>query len=344
MNKRYHPLKVLSLILFLVITSALCACKQGDGNSPPQTPDSSPASITLAPVSDEPQASNANAPPDEPLTSQQQFVPGTLDPETGHYIIASATTDQFGDNEQYTICLYSIGDPYDGSSRPDYIDVHLGVYGDDKYDEVILADHLETHDPNMFVGDFTGDGIVEVFVEIPMSSADGRAPALGFIYSFDGKLRRIFDNDDMNPDAYIITFEDNYIISVFNRLLDCSYRGDLSTRFSSYMPYNENVGMDPAPIYDDAGKVAPDIAHYDEAVLWSYCAVNDLMVDSVYDNAYFLCSTEELLNLDINIYVGDIVSYLKWDSIYEKFVVVKQYYVPVGSMYFDSDHYWNMPN
>ena len=337
---------MLPLIVLLAMAAALCACKQDGGNSPPQTPDNIPASVTLAPVSDEPQASNANATPDEPLTSQQQFIPGTLDPETNHYIIASATTDQFGDNEQYTICLYSSEKPYKILGFEVYGDVYLGVYGSEMQDEEILTDYDcgDILKPNMHVGDFTGDGLVEVLVEIPMSSADGLAPTLGFIYSFDGKLRRIFDNDDMNPFAYIITFEDNYKISVTNRLLGCSYRGDLSTWFASLdTPYY--VGKDPAPIYNDAGKAATDIPHDDEAVMWSYCAVNDLRVDGGCGNAYFLCSTESLYNLDVfvNIYIGDVVSYLKWDSTYEKFIVVKQYYVPVGSMYFDSDHYWNIP-
>ena len=334
---------MLSLLILLVIATALCACRQNGESSPPQTPASAvSASVTLAPLPDEPQALNAYATPDEPLTSKQ-YVPGTLDPETGHYIIASATTDQFGDNEQYEIKLYTIGKPEEDSGRLAYIGVYLGIYGKEKSDEVTLDEYYDISDSYMFVGDFTGDGLVEVFVEIPIRSADGLAPTLGFIYSFDGKLRRIFDNDDMNPFAYIINFEDNYIVSVYNRLLGCSYRGDLTDRFSSGVPYYENVGMDPAPIYDDTGKAAPDIPHDDVAFLRDYTVVNDVTADGGCNKSYFLCVTEELLSRDINIYVGDIVSYLKWDSIYEKFVVAKQYYVPVGLMYFDSEHYWNMP-
>ena len=74
MNNRHHAWKVLSLMLLLVITTALCACTQGSDNSPPQTPDILPASATSAPLNDEQQTPDIIPVPttSAPLTDEQQ--------------------------------------------------------------------------------------------------------------------------------------------------------------------------------------------------------------------------------------------------------------------------------
>jgi len=365
MNKRHHRWKVLSLLILLAIAATLCACKQDGGNSPLQTPDSSPASVTLAPVPDEPQASNANATPDEPLTSQQQFVPGTLDPENGDYqsssesilpsmpktasssapstpplaeeelpiangterypLITSVVTEQFGDGEQYTVSLLS-GEPLESDS-PDYMyeycDMSLKISGNG-IDDVVVELNLSIYrcfTPGLYIGDLTGDGTAEIVIKIPTESADGRSPLLFFIYEFvGGKLNEILSNDDVNTYSYEVNYLDNYIAKIYSKMLNQTFYA-VNRNYSFY----DSATGEEMDYYDQEGRVNPDIPYYYEAAI-----VDDLYIvnDVASQGGNSLCISQSVWGADFQDSMGEMLSFLKWDTTRGGFVLEKQSLTP----------------
>ena len=88
------------------------------------------------------------------------------------------------------------------------------------------------YNPKLFVGDFTKDGIDDIFISIE-SGNTGRESYF-YIYSFvDNEANRVFDFEQFNSEhQYDVNYKDNYIVEVkglfsdFKQNINISNRGD----------------------------------------------------------------------------------------------------------------------
>lgn len=246
----------------------------------------------------------------------------------GYTAIASTTADQFGDGKQYTVSLLTAW-----GMEPGGLSLQVSGNGIDEIIPINTKDIIPYRGPEVFVGDFTGDGITDIFVKIPTESADGLSPLLGYVCTYmDGQLKKIFSSDEIDY-SYTVTHEDNYMTKIYSHKLDQSFYGDNSGTYKekAYAPIYEDSEMAGRPIYDEQGRAQKDIPHYDVAIVQDMSVFNEATnstlarLEGTGEN-YGLCVTQTIWGTNIRDYVGDILTYLKWDDASGHFVVNGQMY------------------
>lgn len=108
------------------------------------------------------------------------------------------------------------------------------------------------YNPVLFLGDFTGDGIDDIFISIATGGSGGIM--YHYIYSLEGNTAKLlFDFNVYNEQyQYEVTYLDHYKVKVFSKFNNQNYIIDISTRDADYL--NE--------IYDPNGKLKSPITGF----------------------------------------------------------------------------------
>lgn len=299
--------RVLMLLLSLALLVAPCACGQSGKDS---------SSITTAlPVA--------------PSTSSTAL--GNVEAATNsmYTTITSTTTEQFEEGKQYTVSLLT-KEAIERSDHDVYMDVSLEVSEDGN--AVIVPLDLKQNTcvyPGLFVGDFTGDGIADIAIKIPTESADGLSPLLTYIYTYsEGKLMNRLSDDDINTYTYTVNYNANYIVEIYSKTLNQYFYGDNSGSFKEYPPLYEDGNARGLPIYDEMGQVSPNVPHYDRAIIHDMSVYNAIAspAGTGLEGTYNLCISQSIWGASLREYVGDMLTYLKWDATSGQFIADRQMY------------------
>lgn len=116
------------------------------------------------------------------------------------------------------------------------------------------------YDPTLFLGDFTGDRILDILITIQTGGSG--ATTYDYVYSFVANTPRLlFDSDTYNQlYQYEVTYQDNYKVEVVSYQNQTKYLIDLSLRDPEYL--NE--------IYDPNGKLKAPISGWVDPISGIY--------------------------------------------------------------------------
>ena len=108
------------------------------------------------------------------------------------------------------------------------------------------------YNPTVFLGDFTGNGVDDIFISIATGGSGGIM--YHYIYSFvDNTAQLLFDFNVYNEQyQYEVTYQDYYKVEVVSMINNKKYIIDISTKVIEYL--NE--------IYDENGKLKSPITGF----------------------------------------------------------------------------------
>ncbi|WP_239587244.1 VCBS repeat-containing protein [Bacillus ectoiniformans] len=154
------------------------------------------------------------------------------------------------------------------------------------------------YDPMIFLGDFTGDGINDILINIPTGGSGGTT--YNYVYSFvNNEPRLLFDSDDFNQAyQYEVTYKDNYKVEVFSKRNNARYLIDLSLRGPDYLNN----------LYDANGKLKTPISGWVDPISGLY------PIDFAFDGLYDLIAYQQIAGTYHADTVGTIQNRLKWNG------------------------------
>lgn len=153
------------------------------------------------------------------------------------------------------------------------------------------------YNPRLFLGDFTGDQVDDIFVGI----ASGGSGGFGYyyLYSFlNNQAKKLFDYREFSQQyEYRVFYRDNYKVDVANLTLNKLYIIDISQREPEYL----------REIYDENGKL---LAPVQGDVSWvSAVYPVDFNEDGVFD----LLAIQRVVGTFNADTLGYVETFLKWD-------------------------------
>lgn len=154
------------------------------------------------------------------------------------------------------------------------------------------------YDPKLFLGDFTGDGVNDIFITIPTGGSGGTT--YNYIYSFvNNTPRLLFDSNVFNQQyPYDVTYKDNYKVEVISKKNKAKYLIDISLRETDYL--NE--------IYDKNGKLKAPISGGVDPISGLYPTDHDL------NKLYELIAYQQIAGRYHADSLGFIQNRLKWNG------------------------------
>jgi hypothetical protein len=175
-----------------------------------------------------------------------------------------------------------------------------------RFTNVPLSDN-SGYNPRLFLGEFTGDGIDDIFISI--DSGGSGAIMYHYIYSFiNNQPRLLFNFNSYNEEYnYEVTYKDNYRVEVSSRKNDRNYIIDISTRDDEYL--NE--------IYYENGKLKSPISGFVNPLSGLY------PVDFDSNNVYELLAYQKIAGRYNADSLGYVLNTLKWKD--NKFILDNQY-------------------
>ncbi|MEK4669629.1 VCBS repeat-containing protein [Niallia sp. FSL R7-0271] len=168
------------------------------------------------------------------------------------------------------------------------------------------------YNPVLFLGDFTGDGIDDIFISIATGGSGGIM--YHYIYSLAGNTAKLlFDFNVYNEQyQYEVTYLDHYKVKVFSKFNNQNYIIDISTRDADYL--NE--------IYDPNGKLKSPITGFVNPLSGLYPVDFDL------NNVYELLAYQKVAGRYNADSLGYVLNTLGWSN--NRFALQNQYVAILG--------------
>lgn len=232
----------------------------------------------------------------------------------GHsdYIMDCQDGDVNGDRVPDSVC--TVGNrPYDLQS-PFVEDIALLIQDGvtHKYTRIPLKEN-QGYNPTVFLGDFTGDGVQDIFVSVDSGGSGGFS--FDYVYSFlDNKPKLLFDSEAYSERyQYEVNYLNNYKVEVLSKVMKKRYIIDISERGADYLDeiYNAD-GTLKAPLQ---GEVIP--------------MGNVYPIDYQRDRVYELNVIQRIIGRYNADGLGWMNTNLKWDG--KDFVPERQYVTIFGS-------------
>lgn len=166
------------------------------------------------------------------------------------------------------------------------------------------------YNPKLFLGEFNGDGVVEIMISIATGGSGGIM--IYYIYSFlNNIIRLMFDSSIYNEQyRYEINYRDNYKVEVISQSNNVMYLIDISQRDKEYLD----------PIYDANGKLKVPIQGFVNPLSGLY------PVDFDSNGVYELLAFQKIAGLYNADALGYIQNELNWKgarfALYNQFVAI----------------------
>lgn len=168
------------------------------------------------------------------------------------------------------------------------------------------------YNPTVSLGDFTGDGIMDILVRI--DSGGSGAFTFDYVYSFvNNQSKKLFDFNQYNEqNQYTVIYLDHYKVSVKSSATGNSFLIDISDRGVEYL----------SQIYDRNGKLKKTVQGMVDGVSGFY------PVDMERDGVYEIQAYQKVSGLYHADSFGYIINTLKWDG--QKFLIWQQWLATFG--------------
>lgn len=175
-----------------------------------------------------------------------------------------------------------------------------------RFTNIPLSDN-SGYNPRLFLGDFTGDGVDDIFISIDSGGSGGIM--YHYIYSFINNIPQLlFDFNSYNEEYnYDVTYKDNFRVEVISKKNDKNYIIDISTRDNEYL--NE--------IYYMNGKLKDPISGFVNPLSGLY------PVDFDSNNVYELLAYQKIAGRYNADSLGYVLNTLKWKD--DMFILANQY-------------------
>jgi hypothetical protein len=175
-----------------------------------------------------------------------------------------------------------------------------------RFTSIPLSDN-SGYDPRLFLEEFTGDGIDDIFISI--NSGGSGAIMYHYIYSFiNNTPQLLFDFNSYNEEYnYEVTYRDNYRVEVISRKNNKNYIIDISTRDEEYLH----------EIYYENGKLKSPISGFVNPLSGLY------PVDFDSNNVYELLAYQKIAGRYNADSLGYVLNTLKWKD--NMFILDNQY-------------------
>ena len=168
------------------------------------------------------------------------------------------------------------------------------------------------YNPTVFLGDFTGNGVDDIFISISTGGSGGIM--YHYIYSFvDNTAQLLFDFNVYNEQyQYEVTYQDYYKVEVVSMINNKKYIIDISTKGIEYL--NE--------IYDENGKLKSPITGFVNPLSGLY------PVDFDSNKRYELLAYQKIAGRYNADSLGFVLNTLAWLD--NRFVLQNQYVAILG--------------
>ncbi|PUB15270.1 spore coat protein [Paenisporosarcina sp. OV554] len=168
------------------------------------------------------------------------------------------------------------------------------------------------YNPTVFLGDFTGNGVDDIFISIATGGSGGIM--YHYIYSFvDNTAQLLFDFNVYNEQyQYEVTYQDYYKVEVVSMINNKKYIIDISTKDIEYL--NE--------IYDENGKLKSPITGFVNPLSGLYPVDFDL------NKRYELLAYQKIAGRYNADSLGFVLNTLAWLD--NRFVLQNQYVAILG--------------
>ncbi len=168
------------------------------------------------------------------------------------------------------------------------------------------------YNPTVFLGDFTGNGVDDIFISIATGGSGGIM--YHYIYSFvDNTAQLLFDFNVYNEQyQYEVTYQDYYKVEVVSIINNKKYIIDISTKGIEYL--NE--------IYDENGKLKSPITGFVNPLSGLYPVDFDL------NKRYELLAYQKIAGRYNADSLGFVLNTLAWLD--NRFVLQNQYVAILG--------------
>lgn len=168
------------------------------------------------------------------------------------------------------------------------------------------------YNPTVFLGDFTGDGIMDILIVI--DSGGSGAFTFDYVYSFvQNQSQKTFDFEQYNEkNQYTVTYLDQYKVSILSLATGQTYLVDISGRGAQYL----------SEIYNENGTLKKPIQGMADGVSGFY------PVDVDRDGVYEIQAYQKISGLYHADSLGYIINTLKWDG--KNFAIWQQWLAIYG--------------
>ena len=169
------------------------------------------------------------------------------------------------------------------------------------------------YNPTVFLGDFTGNGIMDILISI--DSGGSGAFTFNYIYSFvNNYATKLFDFNQFNEqNQYTVRYMNYYKVQVQSIANDQTYLIDISNRDADYL----------SQIYTEDGTLKKQVDGMVDGVSGFY------PVDMDRDGIYEIQAYQKVSGLYHADSLGYIINSLKWDG--QKFTIWQQWLAIYGT-------------
>jgi len=224
-------------------------------------------------------------------------------------VVSFARGDVTGDREPDNVYLTGIMTP----ASPFIQNITL-LFQDGRSGELTSVPLRENagYNPTVFLGDFTGNGVDDIFISIATGGSGGIM--YHYIYSFvDNTVQLLFDFNVYNEQyQYEVTYQDYYKVAVVSMINNKKYIIDISTKGIEYL--NE--------IYDENGKLKSPITGFVNPLSGLY------PVDFDSNKRYELLAYQKIAGRYNADSLGFVLNTLAWLD--NRFVLQNQYVAILG--------------
>lgn len=233
-----------------------------------------------------------------PVTNIMAAKPTTQPTTLPMTTLVTASADVTGDGVSDTVTL-SGRKLADGTDSPFRENITLTVTdGKTKKATAVTLKDNAGYNPTVFVGDFTGDKVAEILINIDSGGSGGYL--YSYVYSFVGDKPKLLITSQEIADKYpcTVTYKDGYKVEVMCKANRLSYIIDIAWKDSEYL--NE--------IYDKDGKLKKNV----EGFLGYVGALAPVDLDA--DGVFELLALQRISGRFSADGIGDLQNIFKYDK------------------------------